>query len=365
VKGGFQDLTNEIARHFHSVNLCVPVNEEVVEGGEPYRENIEVISLPAFQGRRGLLWNLPQVIQTMRKVVKDSDVVYCMGPNDVGVLGMVISYLEGERMFASLDTDRADRLLQENYNLITKNIKYYSNKVLLYPLIRHLCQDVPVFVTGDMFMGEYRPWTQWVKTTLREEDMPPEKLSRNDKNKPFHVVFAGRLSPEKNLRRLIRAAEQLYMRGESIHCTIIGSGELRDELEQLAGSLELSVEFPGQIPNKRLIESRFLEADVLALPSLAERQGKVLLEAMACSVPVVASTVGGIPTVIEDGINGLLCDPHSVEDISQKLLRIIQESELRERLMRNGYEYAKSHALDVEVDWLMEHVARHYNLTLP
>jgi len=132
----------------------------------------------------------------------------------------------------------------------------------------------------------------------------------------------------------------------------------------LANSLDAPIEFPGQIQNRKLIESRFLEGDVLVLPSLEERQGKVLLEAMACSVPVVASDAGGIPSVIEDGVNGILCDPYSIEDIAQKISRVMQDPELRERLVQNGYEYATSHALDVEVDRLMNRVAKHYGLAL-
>jgi len=365
VKGGFRNLTNEIARHYRSVNLCVPVAENGGGEGEAYRDNIEVTPLPAFQGRGGLLCNLPEVAGTMWGVIKESDIVYCMGPNDVGVLGMMLTHLIGKRMFASLDTDRAGNVLRRSYSELVKKVKYYTNTHCLYPLIKILCKDVPVFITGDMFMGSYEPWTQWVKTTLRKAEMPP--LNKKDVGRgwePFHVVFAGRFSPVKNLRRLIRAVNKLYTRDRSIRCTVIGGGKLRTELEELADSLDAPIEFPGRVQNRKLIESRFLKADVLVLPSLEERQGKVLLEAMACSVPVVASDAGGIPSVIEDGVNGILCDPYSVEDIAQKISRVMQDPELRERLVQNGYGYATSHALDVEVDRLMNRVAKHYGLAL-
>ncbi|PSQ97769.1 MAG: hypothetical protein BRD55_01110 [Bacteroidetes bacterium SW_9_63_38] len=365
VKGGFQNLTNEIARHYCSVNLCVPVAEDGGGQGEAYRDNIEVTPLPAFQGRGELLNNLPEVASIMWGVIRESDIVYCMGPNDVGVLGMLLARLGGKRMFASLDTDRAGNVLRRSYSKLAKTVKYYINTHCLYPLIKFLCKDVPVFVTGDMFMRSYGPWTQWVKTTLQKDEMPPLNKKDVERGKePFHVVFAGRLSPVKNLRRLIRAVDKLHTRDRSIRCTVIGSGKLRTELEQLANSLDASIEFPGQIQNRKLIESRFLGGDVLVLPSLEERQGKVLLEAMACSVPVVASDAGGIPSVIEDGVNGILCDPYSVEDIAQKISRVMQDPELRERLVQNGYEYATSHALDVEVDRLMNRVAKHYGLAL-
>ena len=360
VKGGFQALTNEIACHFDSVNLCVPVDKKVVHEGKPYRANVEVTPLPAFSGRKGLLCNLPQVLACMHEVVRESDIVYCMGPNDVGVLGMIIARLRGAKMFASLDTDRAGNVLRRNYSSpLVKFSKYGVNKYFLYPLIRALCRHVPVFVTGDMFMGNYPEWMQWVKTTIRKNQIPPLSLNRPGEE-PLHVVFAGRLSPVKNIDSLIRAVNKLDESSLWLKCTIIGSGNLENNLRQLVKRTGAPVEFAGQLPNADLIDSRFLGADIFVLPSLEERQGKVLLEAMACSIPVVASRAGGIPSVVDDGINGLLCNPKDVGDITHKIIKVSRDPDLRARLVRNGYEYAQQHALDVEVERLINRVAQYH-----
>lgn len=361
VKGGFPALTDEIARHFDRVDLCVPVRRENLGDGWSYRDNVEVVPLPPFQGRGELLRNLSAVISGMRRVVREAGVVYCMGPNDAGVLGMLVTRLEGRPMFASLDTDRARRVLQRDYSPPVKYFKYAANRYFLYPLIRRVCRDVPVWVTGDMFIGEYPAWTQWVKTTLRSDEIPPLRV-RGTGEPPWHVVFAGRLAPEKNIDTLIRAVEMLDAAGTPIRCTIVGEGGLRDELEGAAGASNAAIEFAGRIPRKELIDSRFLGADVLALPSLEERQGKVLLEAMACSVPVVGSDVDGIPSVVDHEVNGLLFNPEDPATVSQAIERAAGNPGLRERLVRNGHEYAREHALDVEVSRLIDDVARHYGL---
>jgi glycosyltransferase involved in cell wall biosynthesis len=361
VKGGFQTLTDEIARHFQTVNLCVPVANGNAENGQAYRENIEVTPFPPFQGRKALLSNLPEVLSVMWRVVREADIAYCMGPNDVGVMAMAISKLQGSKMFASIDTDRAYTVLQTDYNVLEKYARYGVSKYIIYSIIRFLINNVPVFVTGNMFMGNYKPWKQWIKTTLRSDEIPPKKVPDNISN-AFHVVFAGRLSPEKNLQRLIRAIDHLSGSEKAIYCTIVGSGRLRNTLEKTAELLGAPIDFAGQIPNDELISSRFLGADLLALPSVEERQGKVLLEAMACSVPVVASRVGGIPTVLDHGVNGLLCDPHEEEDIASKIWRIMQDLDLRKKLIDNGYKYAKKHSLDIETKKLMDHVFSYYNI---
>jgi len=362
VKGGFQALTNEIARHFRSVKLCVPVEKGGEARGDPYRNNIDVVPLPAFNGRRGLLRNLKRVISTLHDEVKSADVVYCMGPNDVGVLGMVMARLEGRRMFASLDTDRARCVLRRDHSPIIKYAKYTANRYALYPLIRRLCNDVPVFVTGNMFMGEYPTWTQWVKTTLKKQDIPSLLTSSNAEPGSFHVVFAGRLAPVKNIPALLKAIQIVDSSGTPIRCTVIGDGPLKEDLERLTEEIGIPVDYPGHKPNQELISSRFLNADTLVLPSLEERQGKVLLEAMACSIPVIASNVGGIPTVVQNGVNGLLCKPESAEDIADKILSLVYDSDLRQKLIKNGHAYARQHALDVEVGRLMGIVSRHYCL---
>lgn len=363
VKGGFQALTNEVARHFESINLCVPVAKGVDDAGQPYRDNLSVTPLPAFQGREELVHELPHVMSIMWSVVRDADIVYCMGPNDVGLLAMLVAKLQKKKMFASIDTDRAGNVLTMDYHPIEKYAKYSVNRFILYPLIRFLCKDIPVFVTGDMFMGEFGAWKQWVKTTMRSREIPPKVLPEKDHDS-FHIAFAGRLAPVKNLPRLVEAVDKLHLNGIPVHCTIIGDGQLKGELEQLVSTVDAQVELFGQVPNEQLIESRFLDADILVLPSLEERQGKVLLEAMACSIPVVASNAGGIPSVIEDGVNGLLCDPHSVGDIAQKIDQVKRNLCLRRELIDNGYEYAKEHALDREVSRLMTHVVKHYHLAV-
>ena len=98
-------------------------------------------------------------------------------------------------------------------------------------------------------------------------------------------------------------------------------------------------------------------ADVLVLPSREERQGKVLLEAMACSVPVVAARAGGIPSVIDDGVNGLLFDPTSPADLAATLDDLLYSPHShRHALVRNGYEFSRRHAMDVEVAGLVSDV---------
>ncbi|MEM3466682.1 MAG: glycosyltransferase family 4 protein, partial [Candidatus Jordarchaeales archaeon] len=83
-------------------------------------------------------------------------------------------------------------------------------------------------------------------------------------------------------------------------------------------------------------------AGVFAFPSLYEAMGKVLVEAMACETPVVASRVGGILEIVRDGVNGLLVQPKNVKSLERAILMVLQDSQLARRLAENGRKTVES-----------------------
>ena len=116
------------------------------------------------------------------------------------------------------------------------------------------------------------------------------------------IVFAGRLSPEKGVDTLIQAAGRL---GALLH--VAGEGPEADSLAALADSVAPGlVRFHGRLPKAQLHEL-LRTASVVAVPSRwHENQPMIVLEAMACGVPVVASDLGGLSELIEPGVNGAL-----------------------------------------------------------
>src|SRR5690606_3151306 len=152
-------------------------------------------------------------------------------------------------------------------------------------------------------------------------------------------VFAGRLSPEKNIPLLINALAKLRRSSIQAELVVIGDGSEEEKLREIAGSLGINdfVHFVGRLAHNEILESKFLGADLLVLPSVEERQGKVLLEAMACGIPVIASNAGGIPSVITHRCNGLLFDPSSVDDLVETVKTLINDDELRFQLIRQGH----------------------------
>ncbi len=168
------------------------------------------------------------------------------------------------------------------------------------------------------------------------EDRPPAE--------PFVVGYAGRLVASKGLRGLLEAVAGLE--GEW-RLRLAGSGELRDELAARAAELGIArrISFEAQIPS--LAMPRFYnQLHVLVLPSLTmgnwkEQFGRVLIEAMACGVPVVGSDSGEIPNVI--GEAGLVAPEGDVAALRAALQRLRDAPELRAELSRRGRERVEAH----------------------
>jgi glycosyltransferase involved in cell wall biosynthesis len=145
------------------------------------------------------------------------------------------------------------------------------------------------------------------------------------------AVMIGRLSPEKDPYNLIRAAALVIMEEPKFCLQVAGDGACRAPLATLARELGIadSVEFLGEI---RDVPALLARASMFVLPSLTEGISLTLLEAMARGLPVVATSVGGTPEVVEDGSSGLLVAAQSPAELAQAMLRVYRHPH-RARLM--------------------------------
>lgn len=141
-----------------------------------------------------------------------------------------------------------------------------------------------------------------------------------------HILTIARLSEEKGLNFLIEAAERVVPACRGVRFIIYGEGHLRDSLQAQidAAQLRQQVYLAGSFTRNEL-PSIMSKADIFVLPSITEGLPLSIIEAMTWGLPIVATAVGGIPELIEDGVTGLLCPPRNVDALTEAILMLVDQ----------------------------------------
>jgi glycogen synthase len=160
-------------------------------------------------------------------------------------------------------------------------------------------------------------------------------------NKAPGIFSSGRillsvsvLHKQKGVQYLIEAMNEIVKKVPDVHLMIVGDGPYRKELEALADNLALRghVTFAGKKRNRELVEY-YNAADAFIIPTVrVEGLPLIELEAMSSGLPVIASNIGGIPTVIDNGVNGILVKPGDVGELTANIIDVLSDHKLAKRL---------------------------------
>src|SRR5438093_4403817 len=165
---------------------------------------------------------------------------------------------------------------------------------------------------------------------------------------PLLIVAIGCLIAKKGFADLIRACALLVERGRSFRCEIFGEGPLENQLRALIEELGLQerIQLPGPKPQREL-RAHLAGASVFVLPSVPETDGgmdnlpTVIMEAMATGLPVVSTTIGGIPEMVVENETGFLVQPDDGVALAGAIEKLTNERSLGQRLGQAGYERAQ------------------------
>ena len=169
-------------------------------------------------------------------------------------------------------------------------------------------------------------------------------------SKPARLLHIGRFNEQKNHKGLLEAFIQIVKTFPDCCLQLIGDGDLEEETRNHVKDLGLQekVQFLGSQTN---VYPFLQEADIFLLPSKFEGMPMTIIEAMGTGLPIVASAVGGVPDMLEDGVSGILvpCDPDAV---AQAVLQLLEQKDLREKL--------GTHALENSRRFSAEYMAQRY-----
>jgi glycosyltransferase involved in cell wall biosynthesis len=218
--------------------------------------------------------------------------------------------------------------------------------------------------TAEMLMKEISNWgAVYTPPSINIDDFPFEPKLEKSRNEKFVVGYIGRLVPEKGVDILLRA---ISLTDNNIFGYIVGCGPGKDSLLKLAKGLNVedritwhnAVEFK-EVP--KLMKS----FDILVLPSKStkiwkEQFGRVLIEAMACGIPVIGSKSGEIPNVVGNG--GLVFDEGNFRELANAIQTIQSSNTIRDNLIKRGREKVeKEYNINRAVNSILVAFTKSYN----
>ena len=167
------------------------------------------------------------------------------------------------------------------------------------------------------------------------------------------LLFVGRLFPEKSVDTLIKAIPHIIKKHSNTHVMIVGAGYLKPKLEKLAQRLGVNkhITFLGLVSEEDKILA-YNASDIFVLPSLAELEGMVVLEAMACGKPIIVSDAEmSASRYFVDG-NGFLFKTEDHQDLAHQVLKLITDSALRKKMGEISFKKSKHYDIHKSVDLL-------------
>ena len=153
------------------------------------------------------------------------------------------------------------------------------------------------------------------------------------------LISVGNLASIKGHNFLLRALKEILRFYPNCELNILGEGAERASLSEYAK--QLGIESHVHMPGVRVPYFDVSQADIFVLPSLREGMPGALLEAMALKVPVIASNVGGVPEMVQDGVSGFLVTPGSWKEIGDRIMELLGDDSKRHIFAANAFTSVK------------------------
>ncbi len=356
----FGRIIDELSSRCEKVFLCVPLKDAFPDESRDYRlkaDNVEVIRQPFYTSAITSLKCFFGIARVYNRVCCQADVLFIRGmPAYVGVLYFLSWFYR--RRTCHWIVGNPVKLLRTH-----KRAGFFMDALsVLYALQDRFFTKLGRRLVGGAFVCNGRelgkiyksPHTIVTASSTVKED---EFLEREDtcQGKKISILFIGFIRPEKGVEYLIEAVGKLET-DKDWELVLVGTygkyHAYKTRLDLLINQYGLSdkVHWAGYVTYGQPMFEYLRKADLLVLPTLSEGTPRVLVEARANSLPLIATNVGGIPTSVTDGKDGLLVPPKDPRALSRAIERIVDDGELRRSLIKNGLHSARKMTVDRFVD---------------
>lgn len=353
-------VVDGLAQRFPKVLLSFPMPAARPTECSEYTllaRNVTLIPQPEYHSIRGGLRRWKSVTRAYSSVVRQSDAVFVRGLCPLA-LALYVAAWRHRRGICHWVVGDPIALLRSH----ARRGVLLDSAALTYAWFDRLSTRIGRWIAGGSFLcnGDAlgrafsSPRTAvTVSSVIAETDL----FSRSDtcSGGELRLLFVGYLRPEKGVEHLLRAAAAQDF-GKPWRLSIVGPADQFDEyharLRALAQELRIDsrIDWRGYIPYGPELLAEYRNADLLVLPTLSEGTPRVLVEARANSLPIVASDVGGIPSSVTNGEDGLLVPPGDPAALGAAVARVVRDGDLRRKLIRQGFDRVRTVTVDRFVD---------------
>ena len=372
-EGSFARYIDSLAPYFDEIVLAVPVFDAPPAAGTRLRaSNVRLAPLPYFPGPRQFYPQLRTIYGRLRRFVEGCDIVHLRVPSPAAIFAFQLASKMKRPVFA---------LVVGDYRALLPHLPYRGLKRALFSgyvaleeqAVARIASRSLTFANGASLRVKHERDNPRVfetkTTTLQSTDI----ATRSDscQSRPIRLLTVSRIDPRKNLRLLPDVIATLRRAGYDVTLDIVGPpigllGEQeRDAIRADAARAGVSefVRLLGALPLDALMAA-YRTYDLFVLPTgPGEGIPRVLLEAMAGGLPIVTSKVSGITSLITHRHNGLLTDA-TTASVASTVQELLDNAQLRQDLIRAGYETARAHTLDVQAASMMHIVSRELGVRL-
>ena len=225
------------------------------------------------------------------------------------------------------------------------NQRFSAQYVILKPVFRRIWRKAAAVIANSEGLRDLALQTDDVPIGVIPNGVDTEEFAPADifVEPGPRLICVSRLIERKGIDFLIRAMPAVIEKHPQATLSIFGEGNIKEELEELVRSLGLtgSITLPGRVAHDEL-PGRYADADVFVLPSKNEGMSNTVLEAVASGLPVVGTTVGGNNVLVEEGRNGFLVEPESVDALADAVLKIAADADGARAMGRRSREIAET-----------------------
>lgn len=366
--GGFGSYLSEMRKYFKKTILVAHVTNEAPGDGY-YKiptDNLEIVHLLQSRNELENLLQQPFNFFIARRRMRDMDIVHCRMPDYTGIIGVILSRMYKKQFFIQTIADwgiEAKKMpASKKYGLgLFLKLDYYFYDFLE----RKLAKNRLVFAQGTSSYNKHKNHseTKLISSTAHyNKDIGTLRKRFTDKKK-VRVLHVGRLTGIKNQELIIDTIATLNQETNlQWELSILGEGPLRKKLQNQIDELGQTetIKLVGQVDRGDDFWNYFDAADLFIMASRSEGTPKVILEAMARSVPVVASNVGGIPYLVEDQERGLLFEDNDKNALIKAVLEMQNNESHRDKMIKSAFEFSKNNTVEKSTEFMVNEVSKYF-----